>query len=480
MVDFENVSNLEINRLNQINCRIFPETMRNLLFLISLFAFSNSFFAQWQQIYDLAEVYDGGDIFGQAMEFYSEDYGAILSLGMTSSATNISYSKILITKDGGQSWDSTIFYNTTGSLANNLKMPTDSIIYFGFTEQVFPVGAPSYGKIGVKRSMDQGSTWTTQWIDTNSNTMVGDNSFCFLNDSMGIYIYHQNVLFTKDYAETWEKISDQSITNVGVADDKFVLYNFGFLHQYDPFADTFTTIVYSPNCEGQVDFSNFRNNKAYRTIFAQDGPQQGYTNNNYGVLIIDELPFGDQRVIHFPNMGYFGDLELSEHGIFLQIAGVIFRSWDDGASFEQLPIVAPSTGIGYLDMINDSVGYALTLKPGVNFNPNYELWKTTNGGGLSGTPITIHSFIEGVGISEISQNFAFQIYPNPSQAIFTLQSTRKIDKVEVFNLLGEKIMSKKVKQAEVTLDMANYESGVYFVRAFSADGLAEQRIVLAK
>ncbi|MFA7273629.1 MAG: T9SS type A sorting domain-containing protein [Crocinitomicaceae bacterium] len=454
--------------------------MRNLLFLISLFAFSNSYFAQWQQIYDLAEVYDGGDIFGQAMEFYSEDYGAILSLGMTSSATNISYSKILITKDGGQSWDSTIFYNTTGSLADNLKMPTDSIIYFCFLEQVYPVGAPSYAKTGVKRSLDQGTTWTTHWIDTNYSAGLPDNSLFFLNDSMGIYCINQHVFFTKDYAESWEEISNQSITNTGGIIDKFVLYNFGFLHQYDPFADTFTSMPYSPNCEGQVDFSNFRNNKAYRTIFAQDGPQQGYTNNNYGVLIIDELPFGDQRVIHFPNMGHFGDLELSEHGIFLQIAGVIFRSWDDGASFEQLPIVATSTGIGYLDMINDTVGYALTLKPGINFNPNYELWKTTNGGGLSGTPITIHSFIEGVGISEISQNFAFQIYPNPSQGQFILRSETLLERMEVFNLLGEKIMGQNVQHTEVTLDLANYESGIYFVRAFSADGLAEQRIVLAK
>ncbi len=435
-----------------------------------------SLFAQnWQQVYDIDE--NPSSYYVRAFDFYSEDYGAILSRYPDASMPN-SEGIIHITKDGGLTWDTTVFNNTTIT-ENNLQIPSDSALYFQFYEKEFIPNQFVHVRTGIKRSLDQGTTWTSHWIDTvYEQYPTVENNLAFLNDSMGVYICGKGVFYTGDYGESWSQISNHYMTNAGITNDKFVMYNYGLIHVYDPYADIFTTNLYPANCVGQVDFSNFKNQSAYRVLYAQDGPEQGYTANNYSVVIIDELPFGDQRVIHFPNQAYFGDIELTESGLFLQISGWVYRSMDNGMSFEKLPYVNSTTGVQKLAMINDTVGYALCAGPGIGTNPNYTLWKTTNGGGLSGDPVIINSFIGGVGLDEFGASHELTVSPNPSHGVFKIETESVMHKVEVFSLQGKKCFDRKVDSLVFDLGLNHLDKGTYFLVVHSEMGRKSKKIVL--
>lgn len=451
--------------------------MKNIIFFFCFSICVSSLSAQnWQQVHDIVEF--PTPLYVRAFEFQSEDYGAVLSLFGGTNGPGSNGVKIEITKDAGLTWDSTIFNDVSYIPSNSLQIPSDSVIYFAFNQNVITAGQPTYVKRGVKRSFDQGVSWTTHWIDS---LLVGqgqdpENNLVFLNDSMGVYIRNGYAFYTSDYGENWSIIYSSTATNAGVTDNKFILYNYGFLHVYDPFSNFLTSMPYSANCEGQVDFSDFKDQAAYRVLYAQDGTQQGYSANNYSVVIIDELPFGDQRVVHFPNTGYFTDLELSENGIFLPVGGWMYRSMDDGVSFQKMPLLNSITGIRMLSMINDTAGYALCSSPGIAFDPNYTLWKTTNGGGLTGETVVINSFIGGVGLDESNNSKLLEVFPNPSNGVFQIESELLVKRVELFSVEGKRCFYSEVDEFSFKMNPENIEIGVYFLKVYTDFGSVTKKI----
>ena len=55
------------------------------------------------------------------------------------------------------------------------------------------------------------------------------------------------------------------------------------------------------------------------------------------------------------------------------------------------------------------------------------------------------------------------IYPNPAENELHIQSTVPIQKVEVFNLLGQQILESKA----TTIDISNLTEGLYLVKVFN-------------
>ena len=69
-----------------------------------------------------------------------------------------------------------------------------------------------------------------------------------------------------------------------------------------------------------------------------------------------------------------------------------------------------------------------------------------------------------------NDTFLFQnlkIQPNPVTDIFIVSNQNNLDLVEVYNTIGQTIISKKVNDNQVKLDLSNYNSGVYFVKVYS-------------
>jgi hypothetical protein len=80
-----------------------------------------------------------------------------------------------------------------------------------------------------------------------------------------------------------------------------------------------------------------------------------------------------------------------------------------------------------------------------------------------------------VGISQ-AQNTAIKlnIFPNPSTGIFYIQSSSKIQKLEVYNSLGQLLLSKENNLQSI--DLTGFVKGIYYVKAWSELGVGVGRI----
>jgi len=82
----------------------------------------------------------------------------------------------------------------------------------------------------------------------------------------------------------------------------------------------------------------------------------------------------------------------------------------------------------------------------------------------------------GGGIDELKNNSAISIFPNPSNGIFTIQSSVEGSKsyVEIYNVLGEKVYSKVQPQtpkgALISIDLSTQASGLYLCRVINETG----------
>ena len=97
------------------------------------------------------------------------------------------------------------------------------------------------------------------------------------------------------------------------------------------------------------------------------------------------------------------------------------------------------------------------------------------------TPV-VATIINGTGIIENSVN-DFDIYPNPSAGIFLIQLNNQNFQnatLSMLNILGEKLIEKKINNHEVTtqLDATNFPSGIYFVKMQTEKGMFTKKVFL--
>ncbi|MBW7913287.1 MAG: T9SS type A sorting domain-containing protein [Taibaiella sp.] len=68
------------------------------------------------------------------------------------------------------------------------------------------------------------------------------------------------------------------------------------------------------------------------------------------------------------------------------------------------------------------------------------------------------------GVVDVVNNKNFKIYPNPVKDNVTITSTERIEKVEIFNLLGQKLLTGYSDSVSVQIDMSGLVSGVYIIK----------------
>jgi len=73
---------------------------------------------------------------------------------------------------------------------------------------------------------------------------------------------------------------------------------------------------------------------------------------------------------------------------------------------------------------------------------------------------------EGVG----EQNGVVAIYPNPVSDILTVEAQEAIENVEVYNLVGALVISKKDQTNKVELSVSDLPAGTYFIRMTTQSG----------
>ena len=68
-----------------------------------------------------------------------------------------------------------------------------------------------------------------------------------------------------------------------------------------------------------------------------------------------------------------------------------------------------------------------------------------------------------------------QIFPNPSAGIFTIQSNLKIEKLKLFNSIGEEIPFFTTGQNEI--DLGHYSNGVYILELKTEEGTLRKKLI---
>ena len=76
-----------------------------------------------------------------------------------------------------------------------------------------------------------------------------------------------------------------------------------------------------------------------------------------------------------------------------------------------------------------------------------------------------------VGINEISQNANLNVFPNPSNGVFNINSPTLISKIEIMNILGDVIYSAGISAFEFVVDINNQPKGIYFYKLQSASAI---------
>ena len=69
------------------------------------------------------------------------------------------------------------------------------------------------------------------------------------------------------------------------------------------------------------------------------------------------------------------------------------------------------------------------------------------------------------------------IYPNPTHDKLTIQLSIPFEKVEITNLLGQLIYSTEVNDTAFSIHVADYHSGIYFVRLIGEQGVVTKKFI---
>ncbi len=76
-------------------------------------------------------------------------------------------------------------------------------------------------------------------------------------------------------------------------------------------------------------------------------------------------------------------------------------------------------------------------------------------------------------VQEIFNNHFIRVFPNPSDGIINIENKNlKADKIEIFNILGEKVYERIVETSRgmSLLDISELSEGLYFLKILDKDG----------
>lgn len=81
-----------------------------------------------------------------------------------------------------------------------------------------------------------------------------------------------------------------------------------------------------------------------------------------------------------------------------------------------------------------------------------------------------------LGIINENQQTEINIFPNPSNGIFTLNSEIGKGEISIYNLLGEIVFQSTINNPASTIDLSNQANGIYFVNVKTEKGSYTQKI----
>ncbi|GAA4809802.1 T9SS type A sorting domain-containing protein [Litoribaculum gwangyangense] len=73
--------------------------------------------------------------------------------------------------------------------------------------------------------------------------------------------------------------------------------------------------------------------------------------------------------------------------------------------------------------------------------------------------------------------FNFKSYPNPASECLNISAVTNIDKIEVYNLLGQEVKNEVINSRNANVNISSLSNGVYLVKAFIQDAVGTYKFI---
>ena len=318
----------------------------------------------------------------------------------------------------------------------------------------------------ILKTINGGNTWTYQNV-LGVSPAFSPTSICFLNNYIGFVGLHNGpgyaFLKTTDGGASWvNDISDTVHMDYFSKVNDSTIYGmygrFSVTNNYGQSWDNFTI----PNgaCRGlyflndSVGFATLDHDdggtcQSYSTLIKTTNRGLNWTQVNFGCNFLYSINFPSDQIGYMLGTVTVGGPR------------VIWKTYDGGENWHEGTY---TVGPGY----DSTYSYGLKIKC-TDANTCYlitnygTILKTTNGAG----PVGIHETIK-------PETTTVSIFPNPTNGQVSLKfiSTEdKIGLIEIKNLLGQTILTKKISfvrgDNEIQIDISDVTGGLYFIQVFN-------------
>ena len=145
---------------------------------------------------------------------------------------------------------------------------------------------------------------------------------------------------------------------------------------------------------------------------------------------------------------------------------------------------------GYQGTTNDF--YHFNFGWGGQSNGNFYITSINPGvGGTGGGSYDFTSNQEGIfsiiksssGIEDMQTTSKVDVYPNPSNGLFTINLSDIKDskvKLEVYNLIGEKVWENNFNKENTTINLSQLSKGIYYLSVKSSNNTITKKITIVK
>ena len=151
----------------------------------------------------------------------------------------------------------------------------------------------------------------------------------------------------------------------------------------------------------------------------------------------------------------------------IDITGTLTTFDISTATLDLTGIYIPAVAVT-IDIIKTNIGDPILLNGGAIIGQFASVigkpagWSVNYTGGLGGKVQLV--FDPALSTSDAAfSNFKFSYYPNPTKGQLNLSANKEIGKVELFNLLGQKVQSNVVNATQKQLNLSNLQKGFYLM-----------------
>lgn len=114
------------------------------------------------------------------------------------------------------------------------------------------------------------------------------------------------------------------------------------------------------------------------------------------------------------------------------------------------------TSVFWVGIADQSVGHPLALNDGTSdwYHPRSD---------FDGTYVFNGTCDDLLGVNDHEVTLV-TVYPNPTTGILNIESKEEIDRIQVYNLLGQQVMNRQMDTANGTIDLSHLQKGVYILK----------------